>query len=513
VVHDPGDAVIQRKNSSRARLTLQLAVALAMILAAAGIGAAREDLPADPDSYGYRVFEQGDAECSFSFVDISAGGSAVAFSPSGVAPADDDGGALIALTLPFELYGESSQSVVMSSNGYLALASSLGGDAGGDFSNDAHLPAVPDQAPGSAARIMGYHDDLSGFDTAGSAYQQHFASCPRAAGSLIDEACTILQWTDWAFPGGGDAFDLQVILYHQTFEIVVQLRPGVGSLSGGTLGIQNASAATASQYRPDFVASTDTAVCFFEPRYPPGGPQADLEITKSDRIDVFAPGEQIDYDIGLTNHGPSPLSGVPVTDMVPPTLLNCSWSCLSSEGSLCTAAGNGDIVDSVTLLAQGWVDYVLLCDTATTSLAITNTVTTSLPVGVVDLDPAGNSAGDANVGGAGRTPDGVTLPQPGLLEIDLVASQLSLSWGASCLAGDIEYEIYEGNLGDFSTHEPVTCNTGGTTFLHPIPVGRKYYLVVPANLSYEGSYGVDSSLDERPLGPSACLPRAVASCP
>ncbi len=490
----------------------------AILLALAGLPAEaqgmREDLPADPDSYGYRVFEQGDAECSFVFVDIATGGSAVSFVPAGAAPADDDGGALIALTLPFELYGDSAASLVMSSNGYLALTTSLVGDAGGDFSNDARLPAVPDQAPAVAARIMAYHDDLSGFDSAGSAYQQHFAVCPRVPGSGGDEPCTIFQWADWAFPGGGETFEIQVVLYHQTFGIVVQIRPGLGGLTGGTLGIQDAAAAFASQYRPGFALSADTAVCFFEPRYPPGGPQADLEITKSDRIDVFAPGQPIDYDIGLINHGPSPVSGVPVSDAVPPALLNCNWTCLSSEGSLCAAAGSGDIVDSVTLMPDGWVDYVLLCDTETTTLQVTNTVTTSLPVGVIDLDPSGNSATDINAGGAGRTPDGALLPGPGLLAIDLVGTQLVLSWGASCLVSDTNYEVYEGSLGDFTSHEPIECGTGGSlTLMHSPPPGDAYYLVVPANPSFEGSYGLDSARSERPLGPSACLPRAIASCP
>ena len=94
-------------------------------------------------------------------------------------PAEDDGGAAIALAAPFELYGQPATTLVMSSNGYLALAPSLAAEDGGDFSNDAALPAIPDNARGVAARILAYHDDLSGFDTAGSGLYEYFATCPR----------------------------------------------------------------------------------------------------------------------------------------------------------------------------------------------------------------------------------------------------------------------------------------------------------------------------------------------
>jgi hypothetical protein len=91
---------------------------------------------------------------------------------------------------------------------------------------------------------------------------------------------------------------------------------------------------------------------------------------------------------------------------------------------------------------------------------------------------------------------------------------IALSWGPSCNAADTEYEIYEGQLGNFPSHDPVRCGTGGATFATTYATpGDRYYLVVPAGGGVEGSLGRDSSGAERPASPVACLPRAIASCP
>lgn len=116
---------------------------------------------------------------------------------------------------------------------------------------------------------------------------------------------------------------------------------------------------------------------------------------------------------------------------------------------------------------------------------------------------------------AGRVPDGATAP--GIpLRIDRTQfGDLALSWGASCAAGDVDYEIYEGVLGNFSSHMPRTCTTGGATALTiAAGAGDAYYLVVPRNIGNEGSYGKNSGGAERPASLAACVPRDIApSCP
>jgi hypothetical protein len=91
---------------------------------------------------------------------------------------------------------------------------------------------------------------------------------------------------------------------------------------------------------------------------------------------------------------------------------------------------------------------------------------------------------------------------------------LELSWGAGCLTSDDDFAIYEGTLGEFGSHEPCTCSTGGQTEHTLTPAAfDAYYLVVPRNASLEGSYGLDGTGAERPPTAEACTAQALASCP
>jgi len=92
---------------------------------------------------------------------------------------------------------------------------------------------------------------------------------------------------------------------------------------------------------------------------------------------------------------------------------------------------------------------------------------------------------------------------------------LTLFWNPSCLAGDTDYAVYEGTIGDWNSHTPVQCSTGGvnSTTLTP-QAADSYYLVVPRNPLYEGSYGRDSAGIMRPQGAAACaLQQAAPACP
>lgn len=87
-----------------------------------------------------------------------------------------------------------------------------------------------------------------------------------------------------------------------------------------------------------------------------------------------------------------------------------------------------------------------------------------------------------------------------------------LTWDDSCLAADDDYAVYEGVLGDFTSHAPVQCSTGGATSATITPAaGGTFYLVVPHNGVYEGSYGVDSAGAERPQADDgACFPQELS---
>ena len=118
------------------------------------------------------------------------------------------------------------------------------------------------------------------------------------------------------------------------------------------------------------------------------------------------------------------------------------------------------------------------------------------------------------VPGAGRIPDGSQAPGVPLTVLHAPGAQIQLTWGASCLASDTDYEVYEGSLGAFYSHTMKLCTTGGATTATFMPApGDSYYLVVPRGGGREGSYGVNSAGAERPPGVPACLPQSIAACP
>jgi von Willebrand factor type A domain len=119
----------------------------------------------------------------------------------------------------------------------------------------------------------------------------------------------------------------------------------------------------------------------------------------------------------------------------------------------------------------------------------------------------------AGCSGAGRVPDGTVGGAAPLLMSKTPDGDIVLDWSESCAPGDIDYSVYAGRLGDFDSHMPLTCSTGGATeaTVEADPVST-YYLVVPNTGFVEGSYGAGTSGDERAPSTAACLPRHVETC-
>jgi hypothetical protein len=113
------------------------------------------------------------------------------------------------------------------------------------------------------------------------------------------------------------------------------------------------------------------------------------------------------------------------------------------------------------------------------------------------------------IAAAGADSPAARLPDSDLRLVRGDDEEITLLWSGSCLASDDDYAVYEGHLGDFYTHEWVYCSTGGELAITFAPdPGNRYFLVVPTNGSYEGSYG-----EGRPPGTPACLPQWVTACP
>lgn len=381
-------------------------VVAAVLLASSPAAAQRATSYPLTDAYGYLVWDQSSAVCPSAVIDISSGASPIVFTPAATDPALDEGGAVIILAAPFELYGRPITDLVVSSNGYLAAAASLAGESGGDFSNDCPLPAIAEEGPASQLRIAVLHDDLDGASVAGpggdgTASYRFFATCPRPSGVIAGEACTVVQWTDWHVLGSTTAFDIQAVLYHQSFAIAVQYaggaytaRPTSVDRYGATVGIQDASASTGltALCNARSLPMDGAAFCFFEPRFPP--PTGDLWVELADKTDFPAPGGQLEYFLRVVNPGPGPVTGAAVTVTPAPELTACTWTCAATPGSSCTPIGSGPpISDTVTLAAAGAADYELLCDLDPAAAGGTVITSTSLavPSGYADPDLANNT--------------------------------------------------------------------------------------------------------------------------
>ncbi len=125
-------------------------------------------------------------------------------------------------------------------------------------------------------------------------------------------------------------------------------------------------------------------------------PVANVGITKSDGTVTAAPGGSTTYTIVASNVGPSNASGSTVADTFPASL-TCTWTCAGTGGGTCTAAGSGNINDTVNLPVGGSATYTATCSiSAAASGTLSNTATVAVAGGITDPVPGNNSATDSD---------------------------------------------------------------------------------------------------------------------
>ncbi len=125
-------------------------------------------------------------------------------------------------------------------------------------------------------------------------------------------------------------------------------------------------------------------------------PQADLLILKTDGVPTAIPGGTVLYSIVASNAGPSNAAGATVADTFPASL-TCNWTCVGAGGGTCTAAGSGNINDTVNLPPGSSATYTASCTvSASATGTLSNTATVAAPAGVTDPNPANNSATDTD---------------------------------------------------------------------------------------------------------------------
>jgi uncharacterized repeat protein (TIGR01451 family) len=161
----------------------------------------------------------------------------------------------------------------------------------------------------------------------------------------------------------------------------------INASATGTLSNTATVSSTVTDPTPGNNSATDTDTLT---------PMADLSITKTDGVTTAAPGGSVTYTITASNPGPSNAPGSTVADTFPASL-TCTWTCAGATGGTCTAAGSGNINDTVNLPSGGSVTYTATCTiSAAATGTLSNTATVAAPAGVTDPNPANNSATDTD---------------------------------------------------------------------------------------------------------------------
>jgi uncharacterized repeat protein (TIGR01451 family) len=124
---------------------------------------------------------------------------------------------------------------------------------------------------------------------------------------------------------------------------------------------------------------------------------ADLSVTKTDNATSAVPGTPVTYSIVASNAGPGDAIASTLTDTFAASLSACAWSCVPSAGAACTAAGSGNIADTLDLPAGTSATYTASCNIAANAIGtLDNTVTVAVSGAVIDPDPSNNSATDSD---------------------------------------------------------------------------------------------------------------------
>ena len=168
------------------------------------------------------------------------------------------------------------------------------------------------------------------------------------------------------------------------------------------------SATTTDNNPANDTATEDTAVALT-------ALQADLSITKDDGVATAVPGGAVTYTIVAANAGPDDVPDATVTDTFPASL-TCTWTCAGAGGGACTAAGSGNIADTVDLPNGAAVTYTAVC--SIDSAATGNLVNTAVVLSpATDTNPGNESATDTDtlIPSADLSIASVTMPNPVLL--------------------------------------------------------------------------------------------------
>jgi uncharacterized repeat protein (TIGR01451 family) len=122
-------------------------------------------------------------------------------------------------------------------------------------------------------------------------------------------------------------------------------------------------------------------------------PTVDLSISFDHSVTTAVPGAPLTYTLTVTNAGPSVATGALVKDVLPATITSASYTSTASGGATGnTAAGSGQILDTVNLAAGATLHYIVTANISSSATAsLTTSASVTAPNTSIDTNPANNS--------------------------------------------------------------------------------------------------------------------------
>lgn len=133
------------------------------------------------------------------------------------------------------------------------------------------------------------------------------------------------------------------------------------------------------------------------------GPGADLKVSIINTpLSLPAVGSTKIITVRVSNEGPNSVTNAPVRITMSEGY-PVSWTCASSDAAGCSSGGTGNIVGTVRLEADAYVDYVMIAEATSRTNPMEVTAVVTAPEDVIDPNPSNNSVSvvmlpEANLG-------------------------------------------------------------------------------------------------------------------
>lgn len=107
--------------------------------------------------------------------------------------------------------------------------------------------------------------------------------------------------------------------------------------------------------------------------------QADLAVGLTAGPRLVADGDPLGFTLVAVNRGPDAVDSIEISEPAPAELTAVTWACSPAGGASCSAAGAGDVDDTVDLPAGGSATYLMTGTVDTTATFIDNTAMLTPP--------------------------------------------------------------------------------------------------------------------------------------